>query len=199
MKKDRNRKGPSASLQFAACAVAMAASVGGALAPAAEAQALDSIERYCSASWRTAGIARQDWPDCTQAVFMELLERLSRDKVPTAIADAQSEERRELNRSIWCITQRWRRAPRLYTLDPHGPSQPTVNPTKDKDEDWAAVAEAAGDCLSEQQRRIVGLFAEGWSIQEIATEMELTPARASDEKYKAVQKLRRSLGLGKVG
>lgn len=196
MKKDRKKA--NAGLQFAACAVAMAASVSGALAPSGEAQALDSIERYCSASWRTAGIARQDWPDCTQAVFMELLERLSRDQVPTAIADAQSEERRELNRSIWCITQRWRRAPRLYTLDPHGPSQPTVHPTKKSDDDWAAVAQAAGDCLSEQQRRIVGLYAEGWSIQEIADEMRLSPARASDEKYKAVQKLRRSLGLEKV-
>lgn len=195
----KNRKTASAGMQFAACAVAMAASVGGALAPSGEAQALDSIERYCSASWRTAGIARQDWPDCTQAVFMELLERLSREQVPTAISDAQSEERRELNRSIWCITQRWRRAPRLYTLDPHGPSQPTVSPNKAKDDEWAAIAETAADCLSEQQRKIVGLFAEGWSIQEIATELDLSPARASDEKYKAVQKLRRSLGLGKVG
>ena len=195
----RERTAASAGLQFAACAVAMAASVSGALASGGEAQALDSIERYCSASWRTAGIARQDWPDCTQAVFMELLERLSRDKVSTAISDAQSEERRELNRSIWCITQRWRRAPRLYTLDPHGPAHPTVYPTRRDDDSWDEVAEAAADCLSEQQRRIVGLYAEGWSINEIADELSITAARASDEKYKAVQKLRRTLGLGKVG
>jgi hypothetical protein len=121
----KERTAASAGLQFAACAVAMAASVGGALAPA-EAQAVDSIERYCAASWRTAGIARQDWPDCTQQVFIELLERLSREQVPTAIADAQSQERRELNRSIWCITQRWRRAPRLYSLEPQSPAQPTA-------------------------------------------------------------------------
>lgn len=189
----KTKRKASAGLQFAACAVAMAASVGGALAASPEAQALDSIERYCAASWRTAGINRQDWPDCTQQVFIELLERLSRDQVPTAIADAQSEERRELNRSIWCITQRWRRAPRLYTLDPAGPAQPeAVSPREESQ--WNEVAETAAECLSEQQRKIVGLYAEGWSINEIATELSLSPARASDEKYKAVQKLRRTLG-----
>lgn len=192
MKKDRK----SNRLQFAACAVAMAASVSGALASPAESQALDSIERYCAASWRTAGINRQDWPDCTQQVFIELLERLSRDQVPTAIADAQSEERRELNRSIWCIAQRWRRAPRLYSLDPRGPAEPAAQSDRPVSE-WDEVAEAAAECLTDQQRRIVGLYAQGWSINEIATELNLSAARASDEKYKAVQKLRRT--LGKVG
>lgn len=195
MKKERTAA--SAGLQFAACAVAMAASVGGVLSANGEMQAVDSIERYCAASWRTAGIARQDWPDCTQQVFIELLERLSREQVPTAISDAQSEERRELNRSIWCITQRWRRAPRLYPLDPQGSAQPTVLPPADGGSEWDEVAEAAAGCLSQQQRRIVALYAQGWTIQEIADELRLSPARASDEKYKAVQKLRRY--LGKVG
>jgi DNA-directed RNA polymerase specialized sigma24 family protein len=124
------------------------------------------------------------------------LERLSREQVPTAIADAQSEERRELNRSIWCITQRWRRAPRLYSLDPASPAQPVAASPRDESE-WDEVAETAAECLTEQQRKIVGMYVQGWSINEIASELSLTPARASDEKYKAVQKLRRT--LGKVG
>jgi DNA-directed RNA polymerase specialized sigma24 family protein len=37
---------------------------------------------------------------------------------------------------------------------------------------------------------------DGWSVQEIADEMQLPPERVSDEKYKAIRKLRATFDLG---
>ena len=44
--------------------------------------------------------------------------------------------------------------------------------------------------LSERQQRIVRLSFEGWSVHEIAAELRTPPERVSDEKYKAIRKLR---------
>ena len=56
---------------------------------------------------------------------------------------------------------------------------------------WPAQAEIE-QRNSQQQRKIVSLYVDGWSIQEIADELGLSAARASDEKYKAIHKLRAS-------
>jgi len=45
--------------------------------------------------------------------------------------------------------------------------------------------------LSPAQREIVTRWSDGESISDIAESLELSPARISDEKYKAIQKLRR--------
>jgi DNA-binding NarL/FixJ family response regulator len=55
-----------------------------------------------------------------------------------------------------------------------------------------AVAER---CLSARQRQILSLCSQGWSIGEIAEELDMSSARASDEKYKAVRKLRQRLAV----
>ncbi|HJN07091.1 MAG: LuxR C-terminal-related transcriptional regulator [Pirellulaceae bacterium] len=52
---------------------------------------------------------------------------------------------------------------------------------------------AARQHLSERQTRILKLTREGWQANEIATELRITPARVSDEKYKAIRKLRQQL------
>ena len=108
----------SLGFSVSACAVVMAASVGGpvVLSPA-DADAAQAVESYCNASWNNARVARQDWADCTQETFVRLLERISRERLVQAVVDAKSRERRELNRCIWCVAQRWRRCPRHYPLN----------------------------------------------------------------------------------
>ena len=49
--------------------------------------------------------------------------------------------------------------------------------------------------LSPRQRKIVELSADGWAVPDIAAELETTPERVSDEKYKAIRKLRTHLGV----
>ena len=53
--------------------------------------------------------------------------------------------------------------------------------------------QAAEELLSPRQQQILRLSFEGGSVQEIAEELHLAPERVSDEKYKAIRKLREHL------
>jgi DNA-directed RNA polymerase specialized sigma24 family protein len=185
------------NLKLAACAVAFAAAVGGAsTASAAELQTIDKIERYCTVSWRNAGISKQEWDDCTQQALLELLDRISRDGLNEAIDNIESDERRELNRTVWRTVQRWRRRPRpqsydeSYTGESHHLSASDASGNA-----WEQIALASESCLSERQQRILSLMRDGWRVAEIAEELQVPQARISDEKYKAIVKLRRVLGV----
>ena len=177
-------------LQFAACAVAVAAAVGSsALASPSEASTINQIERYCTVSWRNAGIAQQDWSDCTQQALQELLERVSRNQLQVAMENRESQERQELNRTVWRTIKRWQRAPRPAQLD-----ETYLRGTSDARQDaWDEVMSVARQHLSERQTRILKLTRAGWQANEIAHELDLSPARVSDEKYKAIRKLRQQL------
>jgi RNA polymerase sigma factor (sigma-70 family) len=56
------------------------------------------------------------------------------------------------------------------------------------------VRQAAEELLSPRQQRILQMSFEGWSVAEMAAELNLSAERVSDEKYKAVQRLRQHLG-----
>lgn len=176
---------------LAACTVAMAAAVGA--PPAAEASAVaesktvQSISNYCQASWRNAGIRRQEWSDCTQQAVAELIERISTDRLAAAVEDNESSERRELNRAVWRIIKRCRRTPHLSAYH-ESPDPPMAS-----DDSWTDVVAAAQDCLSPRQLRILTMLKDGWRVQDIAQDLQLSAARVSDEKYKAVKKLRQRL------
>ena len=177
---------------LAVCAVALASAVGSSSSAAVpEARAIEQLQQYCSASWRNAGIRREEWDDCTQQALTELLEQISRERLPTAIENSQSDERRELNRAVWRLVQRWRRAPRLECFDErrtpvnsnalHDPSQ---------NSNWTQIEEIAPDVLSDRQMRILEMTRDGWRTAEIAEHLETSADRVSDEKYKAISKLR---------
>ena len=52
---------------------------------------------------------------------------------------------------------------------------------------------AAMQCLNATQQEILELFVEGHSIAEIAEQLRLSPARVSDQKYKAIRTLKSQL------
>ena len=56
------------------------------------------------------------------------------------------------------------------------------------------VLNAENSRLSPTQREIVARWSDGESISAIAESLKLSPARISDEKYKAIQKLRQHFG-----
>lgn len=184
----------SRRISVTACAAVMlASSIGSASAEAQESRAIESINRYCQASWRNARIDRQDWQECTQQTFVELLDHVSRDRWIEAIENNHSDERRELNRSIWRVAQRWRRAPRFR----HGPvellAQTPDKREKTEDAGLEAVVEILSSPeagLSARQQDVMQRWLAGDSIAEIASDLDLAPARISDEKYKAIRKLR---------
>lgn len=183
------------SLSVAACAVVVAASVAGAApsSPEAANQVISKIEQYCAQSFRRADIRRDDWPDCTQEVFARLLDRVGNGGLEPAIADGESAERQELKRSVWRAVKRYRRhqRPAIHQVDSlvdsaDGPEQVCMQ---------QEAAETALDRIAGRQREIIELWSEGWSVAQIAEELKLDPPRVSDEKYKAIRKIRAATSL----
>jgi RNA polymerase sigma factor (sigma-70 family) len=182
----------------ATCAALVAAAVSGSTA---EAHTVQQLERYLTTSWRNAQISEQDWSDCTQQAMAELLERVPRSRFTQIFAQPQQDDRRELNRAVWRTVQRWRRRRRCTSLEPDycGLSHPTPAPmdglhrSEARDELDRAMAN-----LSERQQRILRLWSQGDSVAEISEQLDLPAARVSDEKYKAMRKLRQLMAVETV-
>lgn len=178
-------------------ATGVAAAATAAVGQISESVILKKIRAYCAKSWQNAGISHQEWADCTQQVFARLLERVDRDRLLIAIEDVESAERRELNRAIWATSQRSRREKKYSPLEHAESHMEDRDPWPARMESIAAVKKALqGEeaRLSDTQQEIVTRWSEGESISAIAASLKLSPARISDEKYKAIQKLRKHFG-----
>ena len=152
-------------------------------------RALGGMSRYCSACWRNARLPIDRWGDCTQEVLTRLLERVPVSSWNRALTN-ESEERREFLRAIDTVKKRHQRERARSTVL----NQP-VQDSRDSEERRAAderqaLLQAAGRVLTSRQQRILRLICEGYSIGDIADELGMTPERVSDEKYKAIHKLR---------
>jgi RNA polymerase sigma factor (sigma-70 family) len=165
--------------------------LGGSSAQAAP-QAVGDLSRYCTACWRNARLPPDCWNDCTQEVFSRLLQRLT----PGAwdeVLGGDGEERREFLRAIDAVKKRTQRGLRRCSNLVGIPADPRGADDRRRADEREAVDAAAGQVLSGRQQRILRLSFEGWSVQDIADELQLPPERVSDEKYKAVRKLREHL------
>lgn len=179
------------SASATACAMVMAATAG--MVCGSTTDAVNQMERYCATSWRNARIDQQDWNDCTQEAFVRMLQRVDSERLDQAFTDAKSEERRELNRSIWATIQKWRRAPGYFSLAGDVPERSGRQEPRHGDwtiEDVRAAISAPECKLTAVQREILSRWSDGHSVSEIASSLKWAPARVSDEKYKALVKLR---------
>lgn len=159
--------------------------------PAADVRAINDLGRYCTACWRNARLPADLWTDCTQEVFSRLLER-----VPTelwaGILRSDGDDRREFFRAIDAVKKRHQRARKLsHNID--GAADPRDQRERGLADQREAVARAAEELLTPRQQRILQMSFEGWSVAEMAKELRLPAERVSDEKYKAVQRLRQHL------
>jgi RNA polymerase sigma factor (sigma-70 family) len=160
-------------------------------AVASPAQAVQDIGRYCTSCWRNARLPADSWGDCTQEVYKRLLERVPSERWDLALS-ADGEERREFLRAIDAVKKRSQRA-RRYCGAVESAPDPRCTSDQGLAEDREAVRLAARQLLSPRQQRILQLSFEGWSVPEIGKELSLSVERVSDEKYKAVRKLRTHL------
>jgi len=152
-------------------------------------RAVTDLSRYCTTCWRNARLPPDHWADCTQEVFGRLLERLPAN-VWNRVLQSEGEERREFLRAIDTVKKRTQRSrARFHTSAVDEVADRAEENARRLAEDREAVARVAADVLTPRQRQVLALCAEGWSIQDIATRMDLKPERISDEKYKAVRKL----------
>lgn len=172
-------------------AVVLGAALGTINARAVEpdSRIVQDISRYCQACWRNARLPVDSWSDCTQEVFTRLVQRVALDRW-TEVLKPDGDERREFVRAIDAVKKRVQRSRKCNALpddvrDTRSANQPSA--------EWDAIAQTAPQVLSQRQWRILELSREGWSIPEIATDLGTSVARVSDEKYKAVRKLRQHL------
>jgi RNA polymerase sigma factor (sigma-70 family) len=153
------------------------------------------ISRYCTACWRNARLPADCWSDCTQDVFSRLMQRLQTahwDRV----FQMEGYERQESMRAIDAVKKRTQRhLKRSRFINDVIPDLRAQSDGQRADE-REVVDQAATEVLSPRQQRILQMSFEGWAVQDIATELTMPPERVSDEKYKAIKKLREHLQIG---
>jgi RNA polymerase sigma factor (sigma-70 family) len=158
-------------------------------APDGTGRIVNDMSRYCTVCWRNARLHPDSWSDCTQEVFSRMLERVSPQAWEQALR-GDGEERREFLRAIDAVKKRTQRSLRRQKFF----NDPVADTRDDADRaratERAAVDQAAAQILSPRQQRIMHMSFEGWSVHEIAAALHVPAERISDEKYKAIRKLR---------
>jgi RNA polymerase sigma factor (sigma-70 family) len=153
---------------------------------------IDAISRYCTVCWRNAHLPVSLWGDCTQEVFRRLLERIRPDGWASAL-QGDGEERREFLRAIDAVKKRTQRQQKRITSLPGIVPDAHDQPDRERAEEREAVRQKAQEVLSARQQRILHLSLEGSGVADIAQALRMPIERVSDEKYKAVRKLRQHL------
>lgn len=167
-------------------------SLGQAQKSPASLRTVADLSRYCTVCWRNARLPADAWGDCTQEVLCRLLERVPQESWGRALT-AESDEHREFVRAIDTVKKRSQRQKKWSSSALALVADRQDGQRRRRADERAAVRQAAVDLLTPRQQRIVQLSFEGWSVQEIGRKLELTPERVSDEKYKAIRKLRSHL------
>jgi RNA polymerase sigma factor (sigma-70 family) len=180
---------------MAAVVVGTALSALGGEAKANSAQpasdAVQDISRYCQVCWRNARLHPDSWTDCTQEVFVRLLQTIEPDKW-SSLLKQETEDRREFLRAIDAVKKRTQRARKNSGLADEVADR-RFAPESARNELHEELDKASHKVLSQRQKQILRLTCDGWSIPEIADEMSTTVERISDEKYKAIRKLRKEI------
>lgn len=187
----RSRRPYMVAMVLGTALSALGGSCSAASPPAPTQEAVSDLGRYCASCWRNARLPMDAWGDCTQEVFRRLLERVPTTKWDSVLG-ADGDERREFLRAIDAVKKRTQRARRLAQADESVADDRNGNERR-LAEEREEVRQAASSLLSTRQQRILQLSFEGWAAHEIASEMDMPVERVSDEKYKAVRKLRAHL------
>jgi RNA polymerase sigma factor (sigma-70 family) len=166
----------------------------GAQASQPEPKAVQDISRYCQVCWKNARLDPDRWTDCTQEVFVRLLQTVQPDRWTTLLKQDENDDRREFLRTIDAVKKRTQRAHKYAGLVDDVADRRNL-PASQSQEQREQVQRAGRMVLTNRQQRIVELTFDGWSIPEIAEELRTSVERVSDEKYKAIRKLKNQLHI----
>ena len=160
---------------------------------------LTQLDRYLATTWARAGITPQRGEDCTQAVYLTLLENLGRDRFDHLAADVGQFGIREVLsretadgpvffRAIDTVKKRAQRERSVQSLDQVAeiPSAQSTEPTHWRD----ALHEAISLTLNPRETAVIQETLQGRSPAEIAAQWGIAPKTVSNEKTRAFQKLR---------
>jgi RNA polymerase sigma factor (sigma-70 family) len=164
---------------------------------------LAQLNRYLSRAWFRAGIAPQMHDDCSQAVYVSLLQNLGRDEFDRMVADIghlgikdvlnrDTAEGPDFFRAIDTVkkrTQRERTYQPLDTIDvadnPNGEDARAL---------WrGTLQEVIDQSLTPREASLVYETLQGKTPAEIAQQWGVAPKTVSNEKTRVIQKLRDAL------
>lgn len=154
--------------------------------------AVTDISKYCQVCWRNARLHPDSWPDCTQEVLVRLLQTVEPDKWSGLLKQDENDDRREFLRAIDAVKKRTQRARKTSGLADEVADR-RYAPEVARNELHEELEKVSHKVLSQRQQQILRLTCDGWSVPEIADELATTVERVSDEKYKAIRKLRKEL------
>jgi hypothetical protein len=175
-------------------------------APATEAEVaggLRQVDRYLARAWARAGLAPQAHEDCTQAVHAAMLQQLGRAgfdglmgeigrKGITPVLSRDTELGPDFFRAVDMVKKRAQRVRSFQPLDEQ--AEPAALGTDGAGHDWrGALFEAIDRNLNEREATLIRATLEGFSPSEIAERWGLAPKTVSNEKTRALAKLREAL------
>jgi hypothetical protein len=170
--------------------------------PQASRQGVDQLERYLSTAWNRGGVDSQYRDDCTQAVFLSLLEQYGRGGFDRLMGDVgrfgikevlnrETADGPDFFRAVDMVKKRAQRMRVAVPLDAAG----DVASFGDQDQHlWRdAIEKAIAKDLSPREADVIRATMRGESPMDIAEQWGLTPKTVSNEKSRAFHKLRASL------
>ena len=160
---------------------------------------LAQLDRYLARSWFRAGIAPQQHDDSTQAVYTSLLQGLGRDRFDQLLADVgqfgirdvlsrETPEGPDFFRAIDSVKKRVQRERSFQPLDA---VEVASSRSENAQTDWKGMLqEAILSSLSPREAALIQATLNGETPAEIAEQWGIAPKTVSNEKTRALQKLR---------
>lgn len=167
------------------------------------ASGLSQLDRYLGRSWARAGIAPQQHDDCTQAVYATLLQNWGREPFDGLLAEVglfgiretlsrDTSQGPEFFRAIDTVKKRSQREKTFAPLD-EGANVASAG-TDGASESWrGALHEAIASSLNPREAALIRATLQGETPAEIAQQWGVAPKTVSNEKTRAIQKLREAL------
>jgi len=169
--------------------------------PADVSAGLVQLDRYLARAWYRAGIAPQQHDDCTQAVYASLLQGAGRDHFDQLLAEVgqfgirdvlsrETADGPDFFRAIDTVKKRTQRERTFQPLDAASLNRPDDPGASD----WrSTLQEAILSSLSPREAALIQATLQGETPAEIAQQWGIAPKTVSNEKTRALQKLREAL------
>ncbi len=161
---------------------------------------LVQLDRYLARAWFRAGISPQQHDDCTQAVYTTLLQTLGRDQFDQLVSDVgqfgirdvlskETADGPDFFRAIDSVKKRAQRERSYQTLDAVDAAY--LNKANMSTSDLkSTLQEAIQSSLSPREAALIQATLQGETPAEIAQQWGIAPKTVSNEKTRALQKLR---------
>lgn len=171
--------------------------------PQAIASGLAQLDRYLARTWARAGISPQAADDCTQGVYTTLLQNWGRGPFDSLLAEVgtmgiratlsrDTPEGPDFFRAIDTVKKRAQRERNFAPLDDNA-NVPAANGDVTAESWRGALHEAIARNLSPREAALIHATLQGETPAEIALQWGVAPKTVSNEKTRAIQKLREAL------